>query len=257
MDETYDKVNEAWKKTCRVLLGDEIGELKEFEDYLSRYTGGKNLWINKSAISGKNVDRLISKEFCKGAKFIRYDEQEEYNELMLKEKIDINKIKDLDSIVENLSEKLYYTGSVVLGNSKNIIDSNQIVNSFFIYKSGVIIDSKYMAYCLNVRRGEYMFGSWGTAVKFGINCQIDQFCNRCMATISSTNCSDCYFTSNVENCNNLMFSFNQRNKHDMIGNRELPKEKYLKLKEKLVGDIKETLKAKKTLPSVLELGDVK
>ena len=34
MDSIYEKINEAWKNACKSVLGDEIGELKDYEKWL-------------------------------------------------------------------------------------------------------------------------------------------------------------------------------------------------------------------------------
>ena len=39
----------------------------------------------------------------------------------------------------------------------------------------------------------------------------------------------------------------------MIGNHQFSQEEYLKLKDKLIEDIRETLKAKKNLPSLIDI----
>jgi len=252
-NETYDKVNKAWKRTCEILLGDEIGELKEYEKYLSKYSVGIDLVINKSALSGMDVERFASKEFCKNARFIRYDERDKYDKMLQDKKISINKLKDLDSVVEAVSENFYYTGSGVLGNSKNVIYSTQIVNSFYIYKSVFVSDSKYAAYCNSVRNGEYTFGGTGTDPKFCINNWYTLKINRCMENVMILNSSDCYFSANIEGCQHIMFSFNQKSKRYMIGNNQLSKDKYQQIKKKLIEDIKTTLKSKKSILSIPEI----
>jgi len=31
----YDELNKRWKATCRILFGEEIGELEEYKEYLT------------------------------------------------------------------------------------------------------------------------------------------------------------------------------------------------------------------------------
>jgi len=50
-----------------------------------------------------------------------------------------------------------------------------------------------------------------------------------------------------------MFSFNQKNKHYTIGNIPLQKDRYSKLKEKLVAEMASELKSKKKLPSIIDI----
>ena len=65
--------------------------------------------------------------------------------------------------------------------------------------------------------------------------------------------SDCYYSANCENCSDCMFSFNLRNKRHTVGNVQLPREKYLGLKKKLVGEILGELLPRKRVISIAEI----
>jgi hypothetical protein len=57
----------------------------------------------------------------------------------------------------------------------------------------------------------------------------------------------------VEGSQNVLFSFNAKNKHDIVGNVELPKDKFAQLKAKLLEEIRDELQRKKKLPSLVEM----
>ncbi len=164
-------------------------------------------------------------------------------------------IKDIDSAIEAVREKAYYIGNVVLGNSQQAKITNRCINSSFIYKTQDVYDCKFVAYSSILRFAEYIFG--GNAIGEGSKYNIKTFETyknvRCMETIRNYVASDCYFTGSLESCSNCMFSFNQRNKHNMIGNCQVSQDEYLKLKEKLIEDIRETLKQKKYIPSLIDI----
>jgi hypothetical protein len=65
--------------------------------------------------------------------------------------------------------------------------------------------------------------------------------------------SDSYYSASLEDCTNCLFTFNQRNKHYLIGNVPLAKDKYATLKAKLIGEIRDELKRKKSIPSVIQI----
>lgn len=48
--QTYDAVSKAWKSTCRVIFGREVGELCEFDEWLNAYMITPH--IEKSGVSG-------------------------------------------------------------------------------------------------------------------------------------------------------------------------------------------------------------
>ncbi|MFH0817595.1 MAG: hypothetical protein V1909_03090 [Candidatus Micrarchaeota archaeon] len=244
-------IKEAWKDTCRVVLRAEIGELDEYAGYLTKYLE-KSLYV-ESAVSGKKVV-VASAPFCRGAKFLSNDELEEFNARMRKEKLNINDIKDIDSAVEALGEKLYYGGNIFRGKSTEVYDSDICLNSSYIYKSSDIYDSKYIAYSCDTRYGNSLFGcSWTGESQYVLKGYEIYRQTRCMDTLRTYIATDCYYVANLEECNGCMFSFNQRTKRNLIGNIALPKDDYIRIRDKLIEELRETLKRKKTLPSIVDI----
>ena len=82
--------------------------------------------------------------------------------------------------------------------------------------------------------------------------QIFFYTKRCFDSYLCVSSSDLYSCFNCKNCMDAMFCFNQNSKRHAIGNLELPKEKYLVIKKKLLSEIAEELEAKKRFPSVFE-----
>ena len=74
MTEVYNELNKAWKATCKVLFGEEIGELKDYEEWLKEYVPviGKR----KSHVSGKEVV-FHSDAYCINSRFISLNEMNE------------------------------------------------------------------------------------------------------------------------------------------------------------------------------------
>jgi hypothetical protein len=246
-----DEVEKAWKAACRVLLGEEIGSLRDYETYLSRHL--EKTRNERSAISGKGVT-VFEQNFCRGAMFISNDEREEYGRMLAGAKLNVNEVKDMDSIVEAIGERLWYAGNIITGNSQGVEESDACSNSFFVRRSSEIYDSKYVAYSDAMRFGEYVFGSnWIGETRFAIKTYETFKVVRCMEAVRISQSSDCYYVAGVEGCSNCMFSFNQRNRRNLIGNLELERGEYGKLRDKLVGDIRDTLRAKKSVPTIIDL----
>jgi hypothetical protein len=251
------EIERAWTNTCRVLLGDEIGPLDHYRTYLERYVD--SISMRKSAISGKDIV-VSSEKVSKEGRFLGQEEIGEYLKGIGSSKFDINSLKDLDSAVEELGEKAYYIGNVVLGNSLHVETANRCINSSFIYRTQDVYDCKYVAYSSMLRFAEYIFGGSGVGEgsKFNIK-TFETYKNvRCMETVRNYVASDCYFTGNLDACTNCMFTFNQKHKSNMIGNLEFSRDEYQRLKGKLIEDIRETLKAKKSIPTIIDIiNDVK
>jgi hypothetical protein len=252
------ELDKSWKNTCKIILGAEIGNLEDYEEWLVKYVDP--LECKKSAFSGKEVI-VSSDNVCKGAKFLSHDEVSTYISSIGKSKFDINDLKDLDSMVRALQEKAYYIGNVVLGNSHFTETVNRCINSSYVFRSQDIYDCKFVAYSSTLRFAQYVFGgnAVGEASQYNIK-TFETYKNvRCLETIRNYDVSDCYFTGSLENCRHCMFSFNQKSKNYVIGNNVLPNDRYNELKQKLVDDMRETLLRKRQLPSLVEIvnGDVR
>lgn len=246
-------IDSAWKSTCKILLGEEIGELREYAGYLSDQLD-LSLSEKESSLSGKKAF-VSSSNICPGARFIGGWETKEYLEFMKREKLDINQIKDIDSILSALSEKLYYGGSITLGRAREVDESDKCTDSSFVHHSQMIYEnSKFIAFSNMARSNEYCFGvTVPGESRFLIRSCLCWRSARCFETLRTFNSSDCYYVANVEGSVNCMFSFNQRNVSNCIGNLALPKDKYAALKQKLVEDIRETLRERKGVPHILDL----
>ncbi len=236
----YNKINEAWKDSCRVIFGKELGDLKEYKEWLSMDMESMN--TKKSMVSGKDVCCAVP-HYCEGAKFISLDEVD-FNKRF--EPLNINEIKDIDSIVEALQERFYYTGNVILANSRFVEESSNISNSFYMFHSNYASDSKYAAYSSYLRYSKCMFGVNEDALSSFVIRGFDLHrVSRGFEVWRTFSSNDCYYTYGVEDCNNVLFSFNTKSKKYVIGNLELSREKFASLKKKLLGEIIDGLEGKK------------
>lgn len=235
-------IESAFASTCQVLFGQPVGELAEFAPYLREMVDQPSQAA--SALSGKKV--CLSRPYSKSAKFI------DVNEATSKPSaLSINDIKDIDSVLSALPEKLFYCGNKNLGTSLEIVESDMCNDSLDILSSQNVISSKHVAYSNGVRQSEGVFGcQLGGEVQFSMHSQVFFFSQRCFDAYLCFHSSGLYCSFNCRNCTEAMFSFNQGSKRHMIGNIELPKEKYLALKKKLTAEMAEILKKKKSFPSV-------
>lgn len=241
-------IEDAWKSTCRVVLGGEIGELEEFKDYLLGHHYSYR--AAHSSVSGKSV-ALSSQRYCENARVISQDEinwNAKYGPL------DINDVKDLNSLISSLQERFRYTGNKIFGTSKFVEDSDNCTDAFYVKGSHTIVGSKYVAYSSFIRNeSSHIFGS-GTLI-YGnhlIGIVGGEHLARSFESSLSIYSSDLFFCYNCTNCTQAMFSFNMRSKKYCIGNLELEKGKYLKIKEKLLEEAREYLKKHKKFYSVFD-----
>ncbi len=245
---TYTELNNQWKATCRIVFGSEVGELEDYREWLIELNNPRFV---KNCSKSKKETVFTSSEFPKNGKFISMEEVD-FNKKF--EPLNINQIKDIDSILEAIEERVYYCGNIILGNSKFVEKSSNVQNSFFVYDSVKINDCKNIAYSQYLRLCENIFGTnEGGESKFCIRCSILFKNMRSFELWKSTNCSDCYYSFGLDSCSEAFFSFNLVGKRYAIGNLEIPKDKYTTIKKKLLEELVEKLEKNKRLDSLVEL----
>jgi len=242
----YESLNKAWKSTCRVLFGGEIGELREYEEWLGEFLPvfGKR----DSHVSGRQVS-LVKDDYCKGAKFVSMEEAAG----KAAEPLSINEIKDIDSVFEAIRGKWEYAGNKVLGSSMFVESSDNVKDSQYVMNSASIEKSSYIFSSFHCSNSKYLFG----AIRVGNGefqvMGLRGFGTRTFNHYWCLDNSDLYSCACCNGCSEIMFCFNQKNKRRRIGNLQLEKEKYAALKAKLVGEIRDELKKNKRFPPIFEL----
>ena len=246
--EAYNQVNKKWKSTCKLLLNLEPKDLEKYKEWLKpEIEHGKVLYSFKSK-------RLV---FFTATDYPDFGKCLSYEEVAFNAKfppLSINQIKDIDSIVEAIQDRLIFAGNVILGNSGKIANSSNITDSFFVYECKNSAHSKYIAYSEMTMYSEYIFGSYGIGYSsFCIKPASSMKLSRTIEAIKCGNSSDIYYCSGVENCRECFFCFNVENYSYAIGNLKLSKDKYFSIKKKLIEDLKEILIKENRLPTLFEI----
>ena len=244
----YENLDRRWKEVCRVLFEGEIGGLGEFSEWLSELN--EPILHKRSSLSGKSVSFAVP-DYCQGAALLSFDEVDINKKF---QPLSINEAKDIDSIVQAVQERIFYTGNIILGNSNYIEKSSNISDSFYMLESAKLGDSKYIGYSTLGRLDEYCFGNNGIGeTSFAVRCYETFRDKRCFELWMGQNCSDCYYSHALSNCSECFFSFHLKDRRHAIGNLELPREKYLQVKSALLEQMREKLKKEKRLPSLVEI----
>ncbi len=238
-----------FSSTCKTLFGREIGTLERYSEYLSSEV--QKAMVATSFISGKEV-YLSSPHYPKNAKFIALGEE------VMGVEININKIKDIDSLLSAVSENLAYCGNSNIGNCIEIEKSDACNDASFILSSHQAIRSKQSAYCYGIRDCENVYGCMLIGeVNAAIRTQISFYSVRCFESYLLMNCSDIICSFNCRNCHEAMFCLNQTSKRNVIGNNQLERTKYGELKKKLISEITDELEKNGKFPTIFELSGEK
>ncbi|MDD5337747.1 MAG: hypothetical protein PHS02_04660 [Candidatus ainarchaeum sp.] len=239
-------LNTAWKKTCTVLLGSDIGGLEQYKDYLGRYVEHSHL-----RKSGEGKEIAVDGRICAQARVADYSDLADGKQ---DTQLNINEIKDIDSLIGAAKEHFVYSGNMWLGNCQGISKSNKCVDSFFVEESERVFYSKYVYRSSIVRNCEFVFGSVHAAeINFGMKNYETWRSVRTFEVFRLYTSSDCYFCANMDSCQNCLFCFNIKNSANCIGNLQLEQGRFLELKKKLVSEMRQELKDKKRLPSVFDI----
>ncbi len=234
---TLEAINKAWKITSKTLLGDEIGDIWKYENYLKQCVH-LPIQINDIYFPGGRYNKVKN--------VIKFN-----NDTNLGKPFgNIDEIKDIDNLFDLAREHFEYIGDVVLGNSSHVEKSANVINSFYVYKSNTVMKSKYIAYSSYIKDVEYAFGTHALgSMKFTIGTNASGGGEPITRVFESFyvlgGTTDVYFSHNLVGCSETFFSFFQKGKRYMIGNNELPKEKYLKIKSGLLEQIRADMKQKK------------
>ncbi len=248
LTETLKVLNKRWKNACRIVLKEEVGDFSDFVPWLKERN--EPIVHRESSISGKETTYAIDEyqENSKWADFSEIDFDKKF------EPLTINEIKDIDSLLGALQERFYYTGNMVLGNSKHSERSSDVSDSFYIYESGRIGDSKYIGCSTMGRLVEDMYGcnAMGESA-FCIKCPETYKDKRLFEVWMSQNCNDCYYSYGLDACTDCIFCFHLKNGRQAVGNLKISREKYNSIKNKLLSEVVSVLKRNKRVPSLMDI----
>ncbi len=248
MDETSVALDRAWKSTCKVLFGAEIGYYRDYAGWLAELVDLP--YVRKSSISGKDVI-YSTWDYPATSKCISLEEVDFGKRFA---PLDMNQIKDIDSIIEAVKDRAYFAGSIVLGNSSHVERSSNISDSHYVQDTTLTGKSKYMAYCTQCVLDSHGFGGNAfSECEFCLKCHEGTRLKRSFELWMSQDCSDCYYSHGLKSCSGCFFSFKLQNKRYAIGNLELPPDKYKEIKAKLLSEMVDDVRRNKRLPSLLEL----
>ena len=240
-------VDAAFRKLCSILFGRDVGGLLEFEPYLKE--GMLPYIIAKSCVSGKEV--FISNPYYpQGARFVGPDELP----ALKSRPAGINDIKDIDSLFRAAAESFAYCGNKTFGKNHNTVFVDNAIDCIDVYCAHNVRNVKKGAYISCVRESEYVFGIPAfPKINYSMRCIEGINANRMFETYYTNYSSDMYYSFNCYNCSDVIFGFNLRGKRHVIGNVQLPAEKYLQLKKKLTDEMAEMLSKNKRIFSISDL----
>lgn len=241
------KLDAAFRSTCRSTMGSELGGLEELKGFLTSTAPPPT--ARKSALSSKEVFLYYS-QYPKKGKFIADSE----SPLLPPPKLSINEIKDIDSLLSAAKENFAYCGDKHLGKNFQVSSSDGIIDCGFINETNAAYNSQYSCYSDILLNSKYIFGcTYSAFCNFMVKSYHNYLSSRFFQSGYSHTSSDLHFCWRMEFSQECLFSMNQVNARCMIGNLPLPREEYFSLKQKLLGEIALEIRNKKSFPTIFEL----
>jgi hypothetical protein len=239
-------IDEAFSRTSKILLETGLKGVVQHEEWLNWHVqqGARR----KSVLSGRGL-------FVGGyAHYLEVplnrialaDESRLLAEIMPPQ-VGIERIT-FSNAHEFVGKVAYFSLNYHDGTNKNIIDCATAGDSVNCYRSSPIVLSKYCACSHWPRNSEHCFGCVIVFdSSFCLKCYQSVKLTRCIELDSCRDCSDCYFCHNVENCRDCMFCFNVKNLKYAIGNVEVGKEQYSRIKKIVLAKLRADLEKDKKL----------
>lgn len=239
-----ERINAAFNETARLVFGAEVGPIDEYGDWLSRHLHrGKYM---KTAIEKRELYVLPGFFYVSYIPMNRIISEEEVSKVG-KAEFDPGRVKGLKDLAAHLRMIEYYNIELKYGKNEGIENALFYGNVVNLYNSCDVHDSKNVGhsnfitqYCEGIFGCYRMFFS-----KFCIHCYNSSNITLCFECDSCKNCSGLMFCHNCENVHDSLFCSNTKNKRYAVFNREIGREKFLELKERLCTHVLENLEKDK------------
>ncbi|MFH0817566.1 MAG: hypothetical protein V1909_02930, partial [Candidatus Micrarchaeota archaeon] len=222
--------------TSKLILGNELRPIKKYEKFLTRYI---DKVTTRRSPFGNDVSygRYFWAANAPKERIVTSVEGAETGKVHIKPE-DAEGL-DLEKIIQLLPRIAYYSVQFEEGENINLIETLHKYSSSNTYQVGDATFSKKCAYCTHVQNCDNVFGSGVLIVgsTYSIRCYDCVNVTMCMDLDSCKNCHRCMFCHNCEGLSDCMFCFNAKSLHYAIGNVEVGKEQYEKVKKMVLGEL--------------------
>jgi hypothetical protein len=240
-----DFAEKAFQNATQVVLGKKLEGCISYERYMAEYA--VSIDRRKSALGGGFVSVPQVPYYAPAAGCFT-----KMGEALAAGKKSLAISDVLTLTLENapwrMAQIAYSSPEIEFGSNLNIAECCDVHDSVGAYRSAYVFMSKHNIFSFFSRDCEGLVGC-GTMLRssFCIRCKNSSALQRCYEVADSTSCTDCYFCQNCENVRDSMFCFNAKNLQYAIGNVQLPREQYMKIKKLVLDEIAGKLERDKEL----------
>jgi hypothetical protein len=231
-------IRKAYAKTCNLVLGKPPGDMEKMSRWLSREAA--TFSEAASCVSGERLMvpgkyawfRLFPKD-----RLVTLEEADQAGEKLALDGSEVDAL-ELKGAPQKISKIAFFCPVWRVGNSQNVIDCPTSMDSANCFRCEINIGAKNCAHTFWPRDCDSMVGSFACmASSHSLKCYFSRNLSRCFEVDASRNCTGCYFCHNCENVHDSIFCFNVKNLRYAIGNAEVGKEEFLRVKKLLLDGI--------------------
>jgi hypothetical protein len=234
MGNDLQRMEDAFSSATGLVLGTRLSGMGNYRSWLTLHTA--RFREEKSALSGKKVLRvdyggqfLIPKE-----RLATHAECKAIGENAAISEAEAESLA-LGNAHKALSKIAYFTTEHYVGTNVNIIDCPTMGYCANCYHCAPAVGAKECGYCFWPRHSDHCFGCDVVFhSSFCLKCYHSVKLSRCFEVDSSRDCADCYFCHNCENVQSGIFCFNAKNLRYAVGNLEVGREEFLRVKAMLL-----------------------
>ncbi|MFA5076923.1 MAG: hypothetical protein WC488_00670 [Candidatus Micrarchaeia archaeon] len=244
-------VQKAFDSTASLIFGRPLGPIERYEEWL--FSNMPKRRIAHASDNGKTIllpgysipkfipeKRIISMDFLGKAGNMKIAELPH----------------ELHALGRKASEIALFSGESQEGQSSNNLESNFFLNLNSSYRT---VDCYFAKNCGCEIYSSFTENSFGCFLalysKFVINCYYSTNLSVCFEMDGCHDCSNSMFCHNCENVNDSLFCFNAKNLKYAVGNSELGKEDYLRIRKAFLADaLKELESSGKLELSIYNIG---
>lgn len=250
-----DEIEKGFSETAAILLGKKLAGIAAYEEWLFRHVKGrvqkKKSKISSSIVYVPSVDfyNALGSNIVTLAESLKLGEKGRLSE-------DEAGALALSNASSALSKIKTTTPEIIYSENMDTHESSNYGPTQHCYKITFTWFSKFMACGFWGRTSEHSYGYANIVdCTFCIKCYSSTKLTRCFEVNDSNNCADCYFCHNCEDLKDCMFCFNTKAKRYAIGNVEVGKEEYLRVKKLVQKQIADELeKTKKFRYDIYNVG---
>lgn len=253
------EIDEGFVETCKALFQISLESLEEYCEWVGEKVPLPRKTI--SSISGKEVwvpppETYLGVNF-ENSRIVAHDEIGKIKTRYTKEDIKGISLRNIEKIMRPV---VYYLGDFRLGKHSGFEKTSAGGNGENVYYSEDIYHKvKNIAFCHYTAFSEYMFGCYNVpSSSFCVHCYHSTKLSRCFELDGCTSCRDCMFCHNCEGLKDCIMCFNAKNLRYAVGNIEIGKQEYLRIRKILTDYIVRSLNKEKRIGlNIYNIGCIK